>query len=77
MPGLPPASEAVSPRETALQSVQALQQQAATAGKTLRQPPTEPDSCCGRSCNGCVWEGYFGAVDYWREEALLKLVNQT
>jgi hypothetical protein len=29
--------------------------------------------CCGRGCNGCVWEGYFAAVAYWRDEALLIL----
>lgn len=56
--------------------IQALQQQAAAAGMTLRVPPPEPDSCCGRGCNGCVWEGYYGAVDCWREEALLRLQDR-
>ncbi|WP_420473981.1 oxidoreductase-like domain-containing protein [Noviherbaspirillum sp. ST9] len=31
----------------------------------FRAPPEEPTSCCGRGCNGCVWEGYLHAVGYW------------
>lgn len=50
-----------------------LLQRADAAGVSLRTPPPEPTTCCGRGCNGCVWEGYYGAVSYWREEALLKL----
>jgi hypothetical protein len=50
-----------------------LQQRAQAAGVTLRPPPPEPTTCCGRGCNGCVWEGWYAAVDYWREEALLRL----
>ncbi|WP_332775432.1 oxidoreductase-like domain-containing protein [Polaromonas sp.] len=42
-------------------------------GLSLRPPPPEPTTCCGRGCNGCVWEGWFAAVEYWREEALQKL----
>jgi Oxidoreductase-like protein, N-terminal len=33
------------------------------------EPPAVPTTCCGRGCNGCVWEGWFAAVNYWREEA--------
>lgn len=51
----------------------ALQQRALSAGLTLRPPPPEPTGCCGRGCNGCVWEGFFSAADCWREEALLRL----
>lgn len=40
---------------------------------TLRPPPQEPTTCCGKGCNGCVWEGYYEAVVYWRDEALLML----
>jgi hypothetical protein len=36
----------------------------------FRSPPPEPSTCCGRGCNGCVWEGYFTALAYWRDEAL-------
>lgn len=50
-----------------------LQQQAQAQGLALRAPPPEPTTCCGRGCNGCVWEGYLDAAEYWRQEALLQL----
>lgn len=34
----------------------------------FRDPPEEPTTCCGRGCNGCVWEGYLHAVAYWCEQ---------
>ncbi|HEX5804749.1 MAG TPA: oxidoreductase-like domain-containing protein [Macromonas sp.] len=36
---------------------------------TLRAPPPEPTTCCGRGCNGCVWEGYYAALQFWAEDA--------
>lgn len=39
------------------------------AGLSLRQPPPVPTTCCGRGCNGCVWQGYYAALQYWREDA--------
>ena len=36
----------------------------------LRAPPPEPTTCCGRGCNGCVWDGYYTALGYWRDDAL-------
>ncbi|MDE2618083.1 MAG: oxidoreductase [Burkholderiales bacterium] len=54
----------------------ALQQRALAIGLTLRSPPPLPTTCCGRGCNGCVWEGFYAAADYWREEAELQLQLQ-
>ncbi len=60
-------------RDAAAAAIHALQQHAVVRGVTLRAPPPEPTTCCGRGCHGCVWEGYFAATAYWRDEALLKL----
>lgn len=46
-----------------------VQARAAQARVTLRAPPPAPTTCCGRGCNGCVWEGYFDAVHWWLEDA--------
>ena len=34
-----------------------------------RPPPPVPTVCCGRGCNGCVWEGYYAALARWRDDA--------
>ncbi len=65
--------DAPDPRSILNETLSGLQQRAAAAGITLRALPPEPTTCCGRGCNGCVWESYDAALDYWREEALLKL----
>jgi hypothetical protein len=49
------------------------QERAQEAGVTLRAPPPLPTTCCGRGCNGCVWEGFYAAASYWQQEAELRL----
>lgn len=58
---------------TARALVALLQGQAQRAGLTLRRPPPEPTTCCGRGCNGCVWEGFYEAMHHWRDDALAAL----
>jgi len=45
------------------------QQRGIDLDRVLRPPPPEPTACCGRGCNGCVWEGFYTALRLWRDDA--------
>lgn len=65
----PPLADLPAARAT----FDALQRRARDAGVVLRAPPPEPVGCCGRGCNGCVWEGFYAAATWWRDDALEQL----
>ncbi len=60
---------APTPADQAQARITQVQGEAARAGVALRTPPPLPTTCCGRGCNGRVWEGYFDAVTWWLEDA--------
>jgi hypothetical protein len=63
------------PAEHAQALFRDLTQRATAAGITLRSPPPLPTTCCGRGCNGCVWEGFYAAATFWQEDALAALAD--
>lgn len=68
------ATLAMTDLATARAVVAALQIQASASAVALRRPPPEPTTCCGRGCNGCVWEGFYTALHNWRDDALAALL---
>jgi hypothetical protein len=42
----------------------------ASGVEDFREPPEEPTSCCGRGCEGCVWDSYYAAVGWWHDDAM-------
>ena len=56
-------------RESVRRGIAQFQERLQAAGHEFREPPPEPTSCCGRGCNGCVWEGYEAALAWWFEDA--------
>lgn len=50
-------------------SIAQMQHQLQALDLSFRDPPDEPTICCGRGCNGCVWEGYDDALVWWFSDA--------
>jgi hypothetical protein len=74
LPCTPPACpDGPLDRDTALAMFATLQELALARQLPLRDPPPEPDSCCGRGCNGCVWESYYAAAACWQQDALIAI----
>ena len=65
-----PADQAAARALVAHLRGRARRERAAVLDQALRPPPPEPTTCCGRGCNGCVWEGYHTALAHWRTDAL-------
>ena len=53
------------------------QRQGLQLDTALRPPPPEPSTCCGRGCNGCVWEGFYEALHHWRTDVLALIRKAT
>jgi hypothetical protein len=70
---LPAAPDPAVDRDGTLAMFSTLGDLALARGVPLRSPPPQPDSCCGRGCNGCVWESYYAAAACWQQDALIAM----
>ena len=70
---LPPVTDAFAARSVVQQTEARL---CAEGVSDFREAPEEPTSCCGQGCESCVWDGYFAAVGWWRDEALELLARK-
>ena len=55
--------------------IAAIRERLAGRGLAHRNPPPPPTACCGRGCNGCVWEGFYAALGWWRDDARALLAD--